>query len=50
MTVGKVSFGDTKLAENVKAAIEAIQMKNIKTVTLKSTMSPGIKLDTAKLA
>lgn len=50
MTVGKVSFGETKLADNVKAAIEAVQMKNIKTVTLKSTMSPGIRLDTAKIA
>ena len=50
MSVGKVSFGETKLADNVKAAIEAIQMKNIKTVILKSTMSPGIHLDTAKLS
>jgi large subunit ribosomal protein L1 len=50
MIVGKVSFGEDKLAENVKTAIEAVQMKNIKTVTLKSTMSPGIKLDTATVA
>jgi large subunit ribosomal protein L1 len=49
MPVGKVSFGDKKLEENVKAAIQAISTKNIKTVTIKSTMSPGIKLDIATL-
>jgi large subunit ribosomal protein L1 len=47
--VGKVSFGEDKLAENIKAAIEAIQTKNIKTLTLKSTMSPGIAVDVASL-
>lgn len=45
LTVGKVSFGEKKLAENIKTAIIAIQAKNIKNVTLKSTMSPGIKID-----
>jgi len=49
MSVGKVSFGDKKLAENIKAAVAAIKSKNIKNVTLKSTMSPGIKLDSATL-
>lgn len=49
MSVGKVSFGDQKLAENIKSAVAAVKVKNIKNVTLKSTMSPGIKLDSATL-
>ena len=49
MAIGKLSFGEKKLEDNVKTAINAIQMKNVKKVTLKSTMSPGIKLDTASL-
>jgi len=49
LTVGKVSFGDKKLSENIKAAVAAIKSKNIQTVTLKATMSPGLKLDTASL-
>ncbi|HZE87704.1 MAG TPA: 50S ribosomal protein L1 [Methylomirabilota bacterium] len=49
LTVGKVSFGEKKLADNIKTAIAAIQTKNIQTVTLKSTMSPGLKLDISSL-
>jgi len=49
LTVGKVSFGEKKLAENIKAAVAAVNAKKIKNVTLKSTMSPGLKLDTASL-
>lgn len=49
LTMGKISFGDKKLAENIKVAMEAVKTKNIKTATLKSTMSPGLKLDTASL-
>ena len=49
MAVGKLSFGDQKLAENIKSAVNAVKTKNIKNVTLKSTMSPGIKLDTTNL-
>lgn len=45
LSVGKVSFGDKKLEDNIKATIAAVQTKNIKNITLKSTMSPGIKLD-----
>lgn len=44
MIVGKFSFGDQKLADNIKSAIGAIKTENIKTITLKSTMSPGIKI------
>ncbi len=45
LIVGKVSFGEEKLAANIKAAIGAIHKKNIKDITLKSTMSPGIKIE-----
>jgi large subunit ribosomal protein L1 len=44
MSVGKLSFKKDQLLENIKTAVEAIQNKNIKNVTLKSTMSPGIKI------
>ncbi len=49
LAVGKVSFGEKKLEENIKTILEAIQSKNIKNVTLKSTMSPGIDLDISSL-
>ncbi len=49
MAVGKVSFGDKKLADNIKTAVSAVKVKNIKNVTLKSTMSPGLKIETASL-
>ena len=48
LTVGKISFGEKKLADNISAAITAIQTKNIKNITLKSTMSPGIKFSFSK--
>ncbi len=44
LTVGKISFGAKKLSENIDALIEAIKKDKIRNVTLKSTMSPGIKL------
>ncbi len=45
LTVGKMSFGAKKLSENIDALIEAIKKEKIRNVTLKSTMSPGIKLE-----
>lgn len=45
LIVGKMSFGSTKLAENINALIEAVKKEKIRNVTLKSTMSPGIKLE-----
>lgn len=45
LSVGKLSFGEKKLAENIKALLLAIQVGRIKKAVLKSTMSPGIKLD-----
>ena len=44
LMVGKLSFGEKKLAENIKTVIEAIQPVNIKDITIKSTMSPSIKI------
>jgi large subunit ribosomal protein L1 len=44
LTVGKMSFGPTKLTENIDALITVIKKTNIVNVTLKSTMSPGLKI------
>lgn len=44
LTVGKMSFGNEKLSENIQSLLSAIKKANIVNVTLKSTMSPGIKL------
>lgn len=44
MTVGKVSFEDKKLTENIAAVIKAIGPGKISKVTLAATMGPGIKL------
>ncbi|HSW47831.1 MAG TPA: hypothetical protein VLG67_02010 [Candidatus Saccharimonadales bacterium] len=44
LTVGKLSFEEKQLIENINAMIAAVQAKNIKNATLKSTMSPGIKI------
>ena len=49
MAVGKVSFGDKKLIENIKEAVAAVKTKNVKNLTLASTMSPGIKVDVSSL-
>lgn len=44
IAVGKVSFGPKKLGENIETVIAAVKKENIKDATLKSTMSPGIRL------
>ena len=51
--VGKVSFGDAALVENVKAFVEAISRAKpsgakgtyIKRIALSSTMGPGLRVD-----
>jgi len=51
--VGKVSFDDKKLLENLSAIVEAVvkakpsgaKGQYIKTATLTTSMGPGIKLD-----
>ena len=49
LTVGKVSFGEKKLAENIKVVVEAVKTRNIKAATIKATMSPGLKLEVSSL-
>lgn len=44
LTVGKMSFGAKKLSENISTLIDAIKKEKIRNITLKSTMSPGIKI------
>jgi len=47
MPIGKVSFGKEKLEENIIAAVEAVQPKNIKKATITSTMGAGIRVNLA---
>jgi len=57
MTVGKTSFPDQHLLDNYRAVMEEIirakpsaaKGKYIRTVTLASTMGPGIKVDPSRL-
>jgi large subunit ribosomal protein L1 len=44
LTVGKASFEDKKLAENIKTVFTAVKKERISSVVLKSTMSPGIRI------
>lgn len=43
-TIGKISFGEKKILENLEALIKTVGPKNIKKSVLTSTHSPGIKL------
>lgn len=45
LTIGKVSFGKEKLTDNIEAILEVVKTQNIKNATLKSTMSPGVKIN-----
>ena len=57
LSVGKVSFGEAKLADNAKAFFDSLQsvkptsLKSayIKSVNVATTMGPGIKVDTSSL-
>lgn len=42
--IGKMSFKDKQLAENYKAMVKSISPLKIKGITVKSSMSPGIKV------
>ncbi len=44
--IGKMSFKDSQLSENFQALMKSIGEEKIKSITLKSTMSPGIKVQT----
>ena len=56
--IGKVSFGKDKLEENLQALLETLQRlkpstakgKYFKSVTVSSTMGPGIRLDVNEIA
>ena len=45
LIVGKVSFDDKKLAENISAILEAVGRNKIAKATLSATMGPGVKID-----
>lgn len=49
IAVGKLSFGEEKIKDNILAILQKIDHKKIKNATLKSTMSPAIPLDLASL-
>lgn len=56
--MGKVSFGGEKLAENFAALMDAIvkakpaaaKGQYLRSVTVASTMGPGVKINPAKIA
>lgn len=57
MLIGKASFEDEKLLENLQAVLDTIKRAKpaaakgqyFRSVTLSSTMGPGVKINTAKL-
>lgn len=48
LIIGKMSFDENQLEENIKTAIDSISSSKIDKVTLKSTMSPAIRLQISK--
>ncbi len=44
MSVGKISFEDKKLSDNISAVLSNIGAAKISSVTLKSTMSPAVRI------
>jgi large subunit ribosomal protein L1 len=47
LIVGKVSFEDKKLEDNVRAILDAVGRSKISKATLTSTMGPGVKIAVA---
>ena len=47
--VGKLSYDDVKLVENLKAFIEAVGKMHIFQAYLSSTMTPGVRIDLEKV-
>jgi ribosomal protein L1 len=45
MSIGKISFTEPQITENVQGAISAIKLSNITKITMKSTMSPALNID-----
>lgn len=44
LSVGKLSFGEKKIEENIRTVLEAIPSAKVQNITLKLTMSPGVKI------
>ena len=44
LSVGKFSFGNKKLADNINSILKAVKPENIQKAVLKTTMSPAVKL------
>ena len=57
-SVGKASFGEDKLVENIKAFVDAVAKAKpagakgtyIQRVAISSTMGPGVKVDPASVS
>lgn len=49
ISVGKLSFSESQLSENIKVFTNSVQKTRIKKLILKSSMSPAIKVDTRSL-
>jgi large subunit ribosomal protein L1 len=57
-SVGKASFGEDKLAENIRAFVDAVNKAKpagakgtyLKRVSISSTMGPGVKLELGSVA
>ncbi len=47
--VGKISIKPEELAENINAVINAVKKTKILSAYVKTTMSPALKLDLAKI-
>lgn len=45
LSVGKLSFGTKKLEDNIQTVLVSLPQTKVKKITLKSTMSPGIKIN-----
>ncbi len=56
--IGKASFDDSKLLENIRAFVDAIQKAKptgakgtyVQKVSLSSSMGPGVRVDVSSLA
>ena len=48
LSVGKISFSEKQLSENIKTVFNTVKKEKIKKAVLKSTMSPGLTIDYLK--